>query len=115
MSGDRGLSEASIAETACSYSGLFDIFTPDDLQIFVKMGAMTPEGKPNLECGKWKSLEAGASTHVVAAFDPSIADKSGSYLQDCQVDPSVAPHASSKEEADRLFDLSEQMVGLRGR
>ncbi|PYI25171.1 hypothetical protein BP00DRAFT_119086 [Aspergillus indologenus CBS 114.80] len=80
-----------------------------------------------------KNLERGAATHVYAAFDPSlkgrqsdslsrvhlIADEmpavNGAYLIDCHVaDPlvdTVKPWATSSFEAERLWRLSEKLVG----
>ncbi|KAL2436474.1 Short-chain dehydrogenase TIC 32, chloroplastic [Exophiala dermatitidis] len=57
-----------------------------------------------------KSPEQGVSTTLVAALDPRIEDKSGSYLVDGNV---VEPYeyASDKENAERLWKLSEQLVG----
>jgi hypothetical protein len=37
-------------------------------------------------------------------------DKSGSYLKDCVISPSVE-HASNPELADRLWTLSEELIG----
>ncbi|KAF9514818.1 hypothetical protein BS47DRAFT_1342568 [Hydnum rufescens UP504] len=60
----------------------------------------------------WKTPQEGISTHIVAAFDPSIKDHSGSYLADCQVhNESVAPHASDPALAEKLWTLSEELLG----
>ncbi|KAL2753165.1 hypothetical protein ACRALDRAFT_2021589 [Sodiomyces alcalophilus JCM 7366] len=59
--------------------------------------------------------DEGTATHVYACFDPAIAANNGSYLEDCQlVDPwtdRVKPWATSPSEAERLWKLSEQLVG----
>ncbi|KAI0885485.1 NAD(P)-binding protein [Annulohypoxylon maeteangense] len=64
---------------------------------------------------KPKSTQAGAATHVFAAFSPSLKDYNGAYLQDCQVaDPwvhTVKPWATSSIEAEKLWKLSEKLVG----
>ncbi|GJJ09314.1 hypothetical protein Clacol_003536 [Clathrus columnatus] len=56
-----------------------------------------PDGTPK---GDWiRTVEECAANHIVAGFDPSIADKSGSYLVECQVttDPQhLQPYASNK-------------------
>lgn len=59
------------------------------------------------------SLEEGTSTHVYAAFDPEIVKVNGEYLQDAQVAPEedVKPYAVDKEEAEKLWKVSEEIVG----
>ncbi|KAI1495951.1 NAD(P)-binding protein [Biscogniauxia marginata] len=62
-----------------------------------------------------KSVERGAATHVFASFSPSLEGHNGAYLQDSQVaDPwvhTVKPWATSPVEAERLWKLSEELVG----
>ncbi|KAF3930117.1 hypothetical protein ABW19_dt0206849 [Dactylella cylindrospora] len=62
----------------------------------------------------WKSFAQGTATHVVAAFDPSIEPQNGGFLTDCQIKPIVgdeAAWATGKENYDRLWKLSEELVG----
>ncbi|KAJ7230309.1 NAD-P-binding protein, partial [Mycena pura] len=63
--------------------------------------------------GDWaRSIGQGSATYFVAAFDPSITDHSGEYLSDCKLAPEqVAPHATDKEAAKKLWKLSEKLVG----
>lgn len=60
-------------------------------------------------------VEVGTATHAFAAFDPSILDQNGAYLIKCRVaDPyidTLKPWATSSIEADKLWDLSERLVG----
>ncbi|RMJ23884.1 short-chain dehydrogenase [Aspergillus sp. HF37] len=62
-----------------------------------------------------KPLERGAATHIYAAFDPSLKANNGAYLLDCHVaDPladTVKPWATSSFEAERLWRLSERLIG----
>lgn len=93
-----------------------------------------PEGWKGIDP---KPLETGVATHIYAAFDPDLAGKSpspmsevqvasltltltqpehnGKYLIDCHVaDPwidTVKPWATSPIEAERLWKLSEELVG----
>lgn len=64
---------------------------------------------------KWKTLEQGAATQVLAAFDPNIEGKNGDYLEDCAVRmdelKSIAPRLLDKGDAERLWKLSEELVG----
>ncbi|OTA99293.1 hypothetical protein M426DRAFT_16588 [Hypoxylon sp. CI-4A] len=59
--------------------------------------------------------EVGANTYVYAAFDPEVTAHNGAYLQSCRLsDPwtdVVRPWATSPVEAERLWKLSEKLVG----
>ncbi|KAH6683916.1 short-chain dehydrogenase [Halenospora varia] len=58
----------------------------------------------------WKSLDEGAATAIVAAFDPSLNSASGAYMSDCQL---IEPTDNAKDEviAEKLWKLSEELVG----
>lgn len=64
---------------------------------------------------KFKSLDQGAATHVFASFDDGIKKDNGAFLSDCHVaDPDleeVYVWATSKSDAERLWKLSEKLVG----
>ncbi|KAF8314945.1 NAD(P)-binding protein [Clavulina sp. PMI_390] len=67
------------------------------------------------EKGEWliptKTLPQGAATHLVAAFDPSVIPYSGAYMVDGNVDNEArAAHASSQEDGEKLWALSESLV-----
>ncbi|TAQ87230.1 hypothetical protein B7494_g4461 [Chlorociboria aeruginascens] len=79
-------------------------------------GRKTIEGTaPN---GWWKTLEQGAATTLVAAFDPKLAelDVGGTvcgFLSDCQLTDDLAmPWARDPKTAARLWDQSEKMMGI---
>jgi NAD(P)-dependent dehydrogenase (short-subunit alcohol dehydrogenase family) len=60
----------------------------------------------------FKTIQQGTSTHIVAAFDPSIKTQNGSYLQDARIDnDSVRDWAKDDQNASRLWELSEKLVG----
>ena len=68
----------------------------------------------------YKTLGAGASTSLTAALDPKLSEgageevdgrASGSFLMDCQVSDQRNPKAFTKSEAERLWELSEKLVG----
>ncbi|KAJ7055723.1 NAD-P-binding protein [Mycena amicta] len=70
------------------------------------------DGKPDTTKLEWKTLEQGAATTLVAAFDPRIADQPGSYLDDCILaNESVAPHSSDPANAKKLWELTESIIG----
>ena len=69
---------------------------------------------------KLKSIPAGAATQVLAATAPELQGFGGSYLADCQIcatnDESeswnfVRSYAVSPENADKLWAISEDLVG----
>jgi hypothetical protein len=58
----------------------------------------------------WKTLDECAGTHVVAAFDPRLEDFNGAYLEDGNLGE-VEPTAKEPEDAEKLWKLSEKLVG----
>ncbi|KAK1979461.1 WW domain-containing oxidoreductase [Colletotrichum cereale] len=63
---------------------------------------------------KWKTPDEGTATHVYAAFEPSLKDNNGVYLENSHIaDPwveTVKPWGTSPVEAERLWKLSEKLV-----
>lgn len=57
-----------------------------------------------------KSIPAGAATSVWAATEPALADHGGAYLEDCHLGV-AAEHARDARSAQRLWAMSETMVG----
>lgn len=69
-----------------------------------------------------KTVEQGAATGVYASTAPELAGRGGSYLADCRIaevsedgdrSVTVRPYAVDPQQADRLWTLSEQMLGQR--
>lgn len=67
-----------------------------------------------------RTLGAGASTSLVAALDPKLAETGGSkndsenwgsYLEDCQISGKAHSLAVSSTEAEKLWHVSEHLVG----
>ncbi|KAH8805776.1 short-chain dehydrogenase [Xylogone sp. PMI_703] len=61
----------------------------------------------------WKTQDQGCATTLVAAFDPalnSLSDPANNYMSDCQL-AQAAEHATKQEAAERLWKLSEELVG----
>ncbi|CAA0081770.1 Fatty acyl-CoA reductase [Zhongshania aliphaticivorans] len=67
----------------------------------------------------YKAVPQGAATSVWAATAPDLADKGGSFLANCQVAEindgpkpfGVKTYATSVENADKLWEISEALVG----
>lgn len=59
----------------------------------------------------WKDHDQGIATTLVAAFDPLLKSAGeGVFLSDCQLQD-VLPYAKDPEFAERLWKLSESLVG----
>ncbi|KAK4154219.1 putative short-chain dehydrogenase [Chaetomidium leptoderma] len=67
---------------------------------------------------KFKTLGAGSSTSLVAALDPKLGvgepkdgkENYGAYLANCQITNTAKPRAVSSAEAEKLWELSEELV-----
>lgn len=78
-----------------------------------KLGRTTYDGilYYSVNSTKQKTVSQGASTTIVAAFDPSLKPYSGSYLQDCRIDnESPRDYALDEANAEKLWALSENLV-----
>lgn len=87
------------------------------------IAANVTTGSADKALGNWegwkefdtKPLERGVATLIYAAFDPALKANNGAYLIDSHVvDPlydTVKPWATSSFEAERLWGLSEKLVG----
>ncbi|KAJ7020160.1 hypothetical protein C8F04DRAFT_134575 [Mycena alexandri] len=74
---------------------------------------ITENGNVNPNALPWKTVPQGAATLVTAAFDPSLNDKPGCYLSNsAEHNISVAAHASDSGEAEKLWALTEHLVGV---
>ncbi|XP_065642470.1 probable oxidoreductase [Hydra vulgaris] len=75
---------------------------------------------------KFKTIEAGASTSVWAAVSPELEGKSGLYLENCSVGKEetdikkihalfigYAPYIMDEEAADKLWNISEELLRKR--
>jgi NAD(P)-dependent dehydrogenase (short-subunit alcohol dehydrogenase family) len=71
---------------------------------------------------KFKTVEAGAATSVFAATAPELEGRGGLYLEDCRVAAvndapdgleGVRSYALDPHNAERLWEVSEQLVGER--
>jgi len=63
----------------------------------------------------WKNQDQGAATTLVAAFDPALNTLSSpekNYMADCQF-AQQADHAAQLQDAERLWKLSEALVGQK--
>ena len=70
----------------------------------------------------WKTVPCGAATSVYAATAPELDGMGGQYLEDCRIagprasadaEVGYAPWALDPDAARRLWDVSEQTLGVR--
>lgn len=82
------------------------------IQVFKDKGFVDDGGKLLVPS---KTHSQGAATTLLAALDPTIATKNGAYLADCSVDHEspLAEHAQGVSNAERLWELSERLVGQK--
>jgi hypothetical protein len=96
-------------------------------------GVIDENGKPILDPAKnLKTVEQGAATSVWCATSPLLDGMGGVYCENCDIAPlelvdpvtswklgdstrhsGVMPYAVDPEAADRLWTLSEQLLGLK--
>ncbi|KAJ7130237.1 hypothetical protein C8R44DRAFT_775161 [Mycena epipterygia] len=78
----------------------------------IAAGILTPDGLPNPEKFEWKTIPQGAATTVAAAFDTRFDDKPGVFLSECvEANDKIAPHSSDPANAERLWTITEQLIG----
>ncbi|KAJ5825922.1 hypothetical protein N7474_003060 [Penicillium riverlandense] len=86
----------------------------------VDLGLLQSTDKSLGNAEGWKELtfitpDQGVATHVFASFDPNLKANNGAYLIDARVaDPlsdTVKSWATNSLEAERLWQLSEKLVG----
>jgi len=58
-----------------------------------------------------KNTKQGSQTSIYAAISPSLNEKGGSYLADCEISK-ASDEANNPEIAKKLWDISAEMVGL---
>ncbi|KAF7550960.1 hypothetical protein G7Z17_g5359 [Cylindrodendrum hubeiense] len=58
-----------------------------------------------------KTIPQAVASYIVAAYDPSIKDQSGAVIRVGKIDDSIPQHSKDPELAERLWKLSEHLVG----
>ncbi|CAN9169869.1 unnamed protein product [Alternaria alternata] len=101
----KGVKSYSLHPGNIQHTGLAAGVDPDSWPIVMKMFE-----QKKMEMPKEKTLEQGAATSVAAALDPRLDNYPGAFLDDCQV-AKVLDYASSEDNAESLWALSEKIVG----
>lgn len=108
-------------------TNLANSYSPEDLRA---SGAVDELGRPVIDPDRdMKTPQQGAATSVFAATSQLLADTGGVYLQNSDIAPledgavpveidgpaaGVMPHAVDPDSAQRLWELSERLLGTRG-
>ncbi|QKX63987.1 uncharacterized protein TRUGW13939_11160 [Talaromyces rugulosus] len=109
--GDKGVKSFSL------YPGRIETGIGRHLKLeeWVKAGWKHEDGSINHDLDlNWRSLSQAAATLIVAAYDPSIEGSNGSYMVNNQVNNGeAADYALDPKNAERLWALSEELVGQK--
>ncbi|MDQ0593776.1 NAD(P)-dependent dehydrogenase (short-subunit alcohol dehydrogenase family) [Chryseobacterium ginsenosidimutans] len=108
-----------------------DLGREEPIDLFIQMGTHNENGKikPEVEA-KLKTIPQGAATTVWCATSPLLENIGGIYCENCDIaeidngqiehrydDPStirgVQPYSIDHENAERLWKLSEEMIGIK--
>ncbi|KUJ20989.1 NAD(P)-binding protein [Mollisia scopiformis] len=108
----RGIQSFALQPGLVLESNLSGHVTPDMWTSALKIANEATEGSIT-ELEVPKTLQEGSSTPLVAALDPTIESQSGGFLQDCVVIPIEGEHAKGQENIDKLWALSEKLVGQK--
>ena len=112
--GDKGVQSFAVHPGAIS-TELGRHLTADDIT------AMMAEAEKSGMTFSYKSIPQGAATSVWAATSPALNGKTALYLEDCGIGREVGEgeeggyyaYALDAAEADKLWDVSETIVGER--
>lgn len=115
--GDRGI-HAYAVHPGGIQTNLGRHLSEEDIANLRKRMTISAEREPG-SGGGFKTIPQGAATTCYAATSPDLEGKGGYYLEDCHVadrddeDPtgSVRSYAIDPENAERLWQLSEELVG----
>ncbi|KZP20682.1 NAD(P)-binding protein [Athelia psychrophila] len=80
-------------------------------QELIQFGLANPDGS-YVNPDEWKTIPVGASTYIVAAFEPSILEQNGSYLADAALAP-ASPDGKDQVLAEKLWALSDKLLGIK--
>ena len=61
----------------------------------------------------FRTVEQGAQTSIYCAVSQEMEGVTGQYLVDCRVNPLRNRQATDDEAADKLWEMSKEMVGMK--
>ncbi|TCL71218.1 oxidoreductase [Rhizobium sp. BK251] len=88
------------------------------------VGAIDDEDRPVIDpANNRKTVEQGAATSIWCATSPRLEGRGGAYCEDCDISPALEPDATERlgvmpwatdpVAAEKLWDLSETLTGVR--
>ncbi|CAK7244419.1 MAG: hypothetical protein STHCBS139747_005957 [Sporothrix thermara] len=80
------------------------------MEVQLKLEWRLPDGSLN-PAAPFIPAEQSVASYMVAAFDPALADKSGATIVAAAVDDSILDYAKDPTLAEKLWTLSEELVG----
>ncbi|PVH69721.1 NAD(P)-binding protein [Cadophora sp. DSE1049] len=97
--GSKGIFSFSLTPGGGVYTNLGRHLTPEDLEMLSSVTIITKE--------------QAVATYIVAGFDPELETHNGAFMEFCKPVPTKeeCAWARGKENADKLWALSEKMVG----
>jgi NAD(P)-dependent dehydrogenase (short-subunit alcohol dehydrogenase family) len=121
---DKRLAGRGVRAFSCHPGGirtnLMRFMDADDITGVGQTYSRTATGEPVTYKLPLKTIPQGAATSVWGAVSPELDGKGGLFLTDCQIAPpgtgdrvGYMPYAVDPANAERLWSLSEQMVGER--
>jgi NAD(P)-dependent dehydrogenase (short-subunit alcohol dehydrogenase family) len=105
--GSKGLKAFSLHPGVALGTSLSPGFGEEDLKSLKEFDAKIGWNK-ELD---FKTLDECAATHVLAAFDPRLDEFNGAYLEDGNLSDGLQATAKGEGAAERLWTLSEKLVG----
>ena len=82
-----------------------------DMSDFADVGSIAQRNTARtFDLDRPKTQSQGTATVLIAALSPDVDELSGSYLEDCVVTMPYE-YAGDKDNAERLWQLSEELVG----
>ena len=61
----------------------------------------------------FKTVEQGAQTSIYCAVSQEMEGVTGQYLANCQIKPLRNRQTTDDEAADKLWEMSKEMVGMK--
>ena len=110
---DSKISSLAITPGLILESNLQNEIAPEMFQDGIALAAKVFEGREPPPEEKPKPMVSATSTCLVASLSPDVVDKNGGFMENCQFvkEDRIEAHAEGDENAEKLWKLSEELVG----
>ncbi|KAF2095703.1 NAD(P)-binding protein [Rhizodiscina lignyota] len=106
--GSQGLLSFGVDPGAVPDTQISRLISKEEL---IRQGWFNEDGTPKQATILPKTIQQASSSYIMAAFDPAILDHNGACITSCIVDDSVAPYVLDRGNAEKLWVLSEKLIG----